>query len=350
MYNYPGNIHIHSRYSDGSGDFAQIAAAAASAGLSYVIIADHETLAGLAEEKIHNGVVFLVGVEINRLHSHYLALGLERMVESHESNPQQVIDQVRDSGGLGFIAHPFEKGSRYIEKGKAYPWKCWPVFHFDGMEIWNYTSHWRGRHPSALKTLYWFFFNRKTAMDKPPPEALKLWDCYTTAGYRITAIGSSDAHASLYPVGPFKVPVFTYRYIFNTINTYIVLEQKLSSEHGRAKNQIISALRGGRCFISFDSLHPGGNFAYYALASGRHVPMGGEVKFEKGIKIEVKAPGDRPLVRLISGGRVVNEQTGKMLTFKPSGPGVYRVEVFHRPRFGKPRPWIYSNPIYIVPA
>ncbi len=350
MYNYPGNIHIHSRYSDGSGDFAQIAAAAASAGLSYVIIADHETLDGLAEERIYSGVVLLVGVEINRLHSHYLALDLTEMVESNENDPQQVIDQVRDSGGLGFIAHPFEKGSRYIEKGKAYPWKRWPVFGFEGMEIWNYTSHWRGRHPSVFKTLYWFFFNRKAAMDKPPPEVLKLWDCYNTAGYRVTAIGSSDAHASLYPVGPFKVTVFTYRYIFNTINTYIVLEEKLSSEHGRAKNQIISALRDGRCFISFDSLHPGGEFAYYALANGRHVQMGEETKFEEGITIKVKAPGDRPLTRLISDGKLVNELAGEDLTFKPPGPGVYRAEVFYRSRFGKPRPWIYSNPIYIVPA
>jgi len=38
---YAGNLHIHSVYSDGSGRHAEIAEAAAAAGLNFVIVTDH---------------------------------------------------------------------------------------------------------------------------------------------------------------------------------------------------------------------------------------------------------------------------------------------------------------------
>ncbi len=348
MYNYPGNIHIHSTYSDGSGSIDQVAEAASAAGLKFIIISDHETLAGLPEESIRCGVVVLVGMEINRRHSHYLALDLERPVPSDEDNPQRVIDLVNEAGGFGFISHPFEKGSPYLEKGKAYPWKTWPMFRFSGLELWNYTSHWRGRDPSALKTLYRFFFNRKSAMDSPPPELLELWDCYTSAGHRLTAIGSSDAHATLYKIGFIKVPVFTYRYIFSTINTYITLTEKISADFGTAKKQINGALKEGRCYIAFESLAPGRDFTFYAEDGKNNFLMGSRLSFQAGINLHLKTPPVRSLMRLVKNGRVEKAVADNDLVYSPTGPGVYRVEVYFKPRFGRPRPWIYSNPIYIL--
>ena len=43
MYNYSGNIHIHSSYSDGTGTIEEIANEANRAGLDFVIITDHLT-------------------------------------------------------------------------------------------------------------------------------------------------------------------------------------------------------------------------------------------------------------------------------------------------------------------
>ncbi len=347
MYNYPGNIHIHSTYSDGSGHIEDIAEAASAAGLNYIIISDHETMAGLPEEGIRHGVITLVGMEINRRHSHYLALDLDQPVESDEEDPQRVIDRVNQMGGFGFIAHPFEKGSPYIEKGKAYPWYNWPVFRFSGLELWNYTSHWRGRDPSALKTLYRFFFNRKAAMDGPSRELIELWDCYTAAGHRVTAIGSSDAHATLYKIGFIKVPVFTYRYIFSTLNTYITLPEKISGDFSTAKKQVTGALRNGNCYLSFDSLYPGRDFYFYA-ENGKLVTFMGEyLEYEKGINLHLKAPANHALLRLIVNGRVEREVEGQELLHSAVVPGAYRSEVYYKPRFGRARPWIYSNPIYL---
>ena len=50
MYEYVGNIHMHSKYSDGEYSIQQIAKLAHKAGLDFIVITDHETLEGL-----HNG-------------------------------------------------------------------------------------------------------------------------------------------------------------------------------------------------------------------------------------------------------------------------------------------------------
>ncbi len=349
MYSYPGNIHIHSHYSDGSGSIEEIISDAAAADLSYVIVADHETLAGLPEESIRRGVVLLVGTELNRNKCHYLALGLNKMIPSNETEPQQVIDQVSAAGGTGFLAHPFEKGSPYLEKGKAYPWNSWPVFNFNGMEIWNYTSHWRGRHPSPFKTLYWFFLDRKGAMNGPSPELLRLWDCYNLHHGLTVGIGSSDAHAYPYKFGPFRVVVFPYNYLFKTINTYIVLKEELSKELKRARQQILGALKSGCCYFSFDSLHQGSDFSFYANTNQGQVYMGGETGSIENLELHVNSPAKRSQIRLIYNSRLLETANDQSAVFRPSKPGVYRVEVYYRPLLRCPRPWIYSNPIFVKP-
>jgi hypothetical protein len=348
MYTYPGNIHIHSTFSDGSGSIDEIASAAARAGLSYIIIADHETLAGFSRESFINNVLVLVGMEINHDKNHYLAFGLQETVASNDNNPQQVIDQVSRAGGLGFIAHPFDRGSRYVHHGKAYPWKDWPVFGFNGLEIWNFSSHWRGLRPSLLRTYYWFFLNRKGAMKGPPRRLLRLWDCYNMHGHKTTAVGGSDAHAVKYRLLFIPITIFTYQYIFTTINTYVAMKKPLQKDFTAAKNQVLKALREGACFVSFDTLGPAREFSFTASTGGGQCLMGEEIPLDSKTTLVIKAPGKRALIRLIHNGSLQSAAQGNTLTYKPVQPGVYRVEVYHRSLLGRIRPWIYSNPIYVT--
>lgn len=169
MFTYAGNIHIHSSYSDGSGSIEEIAKAAAKAGLDYIVITDHETMLGRREEGRYGKVVVLVGVELNRRANHYLALNLDRVVAGDEEDPQQMIDQVARRGGFGFLAHPFERGSPFIGRGAAFPWDRWPVFRFQGIELWNYSSQWRGSCQSLPRALFHYFFNRNAPFRQGPP-------------------------------------------------------------------------------------------------------------------------------------------------------------------------------------
>ncbi|HHW75075.1 MAG TPA: CehA/McbA family metallohydrolase [Firmicutes bacterium] len=349
MFTYRGNIHIHTLYSDGTGTIAEVAAHAAAAGLSYIIVTDHETLAGLPEEGIHDGVVVLVGAELNMESHHYLALGLEQIIPGNVDNPQEMVDRVHRAGALGFIAHPFEKGSPYIDGGKCFPWTRFPDSGFTGLEIWNYSSHWRGRATSVLRTLYWFFFNRRAAMDRPPPEGLALWDRYTDSGLRVTAIGSSDAHATRVGPGPLAVEVFPYRFLFRAINTHLCFKEKMSGDFSTAKEQIYSALEEGRCYLSFDQLHPGEGFSFTAAAGDGPIRaiMGEELTMGEDLRLTVTSPTQRSEIRLIKNGRLLQRRSGTELICPVAEPGVYRAEVYYRPLLGKPRPWIYANPIYI---
>lgn len=350
MFTYAGNIHIHTSYSDGRSSIDEIAAFAADAGLRYIIITDHETLAGLPEEGIRHGVVVLVGAELNKESHHYLVLDLDRLLEGNESDPQEMIHRVRNAGGFGILAHPFEKGSPYIDKGKTYKWTHMPKSGFDGLEIWNYTSYWRGRVTSIPRTVYWFFFNRKGAVDQPPPEGLAFWDDCTRRGLKITAIGSSDAHAARVRVALIPVEIFPYPFLFRAINTYLCLREEMSSNFTEAKCQIYNALRKGNCYISFDQLHPGKDFSCTAYDDGSETAaaiMGEEITWQKGLILEVNCPVRRAEIRIIKNGALACTCIGPSYKYKVPAPGVYRVEVYYRPLWGKSRPWIYANPIYV---
>ena len=52
-YNSIGTIHIHSVYSDGTGNIKSISKAAKNAGLDWIIVADHNSFE--IEEDIYNG-------------------------------------------------------------------------------------------------------------------------------------------------------------------------------------------------------------------------------------------------------------------------------------------------------
>ncbi len=347
MYTYRGNLHIHSRYSDGSGNIAAIAKAAAAAELDFIVITDHCTLAGLTEEGYHSGVLVLVGCELNRRCNHYLAFGIREELSDNDTDPQEVIDAVRAAGGSGFLAHPFEKGSPWIEKGKAFPWKTWTVKHFSGLELWNYCSQWRSRADRFCRTVYWYLFDRRAPfISGPPREALRFWD--RLAGERpVSAIGGTDAHAVAVRFGPFSISVFPYAFLFQTINTYIVLEQPLSPVLLEARSQIYGALAGGNCFIAYDSLHPGKGFTCSILDRGKEFPPGNAVAFAPGLALRVHSPTRRTLLRMIKNGRLLYRKECQNLIYRLPGRGTYRVEAYYHPRFGRPRPWIYTNHFYV---
>ena len=70
-YNSVGAIHIHSVYSDGTGNVDLISNAAKKAGLDWIIITDHNSFE--IQEGIYNGVYVIKGEEISpKNENHYL--------------------------------------------------------------------------------------------------------------------------------------------------------------------------------------------------------------------------------------------------------------------------------------
>jgi len=72
-----GVAHIHTTHSDGGGTVADIESAAAAAGLDFVIVTDHNSLAAKPREGYGDtGVLTIVGTEISNHEGHLLAVGL----------------------------------------------------------------------------------------------------------------------------------------------------------------------------------------------------------------------------------------------------------------------------------
>ena len=120
MFEYTGNMHIHSRYSDGSATIGQIRRYAKQVGLDFIIVTDHFNMKAADQEGYKDGLLMLVGMEANEAHNHYLALDIDRVVKNNTEHPQEVIDAVNQQGGIGIIAHPLEYASNFLNEGNVY--------------------------------------------------------------------------------------------------------------------------------------------------------------------------------------------------------------------------------------
>lgn len=352
MNEYVGNLHVHSTYSDGTGTVEEIARAANRAGLDFVGLTDHNTLAGLHEgkEKYYGKTLVLIGMEIGDEHNHYLAWRINREVPDNLDNPQVFIDAVKNKGGIGFIAHPFEVGCKYGFSGKAFTWDHWEVWGFTGICIWNFVSQWKGPLTSPWKAVY-YFFNRRAAVTGPDSNTLAKWDEKSARG-RVVAIGGTDAHAFRFGFGPIRPKIFSYRYLFKTINTHILTKEPLTGDVKEDKRLVYHALEKGHCFVSYDLLGSGRGFEFTGSTASQKVIMGDELNLAGGVKLSVRLP-KAAQVRLIRDGLLWRESYGAFHMFTAKKPGVYRAEVLKKSAIGglggRLRPWIFSNPIYVRP-
>ena len=342
------NLHLHTSYSDGARYHAQIAQAAAQAGIHVVIATDHNVWVD-GVEGYYDNVLLLVGEEVHDVQKlpqsdHLLIYGAEREMAPHPGDSQQLIDAVRQNGGLCFLAHPIERSSPLAPELAAIPWTDWEVNGYTGIELWNYMSEFKALARSKLSVLV-YALHPDWGIRGPFRHTLRLWDKLTGEGRRVVAIGGSDAHGNAYSLGPLQRVIFPYRYLFNCVNTHLLLPQPLSRELSTDKAAIYAALRAGHCFVGYDAIAPTLGFRFYARSGSQLVTMGDELKREAAIIIQVYVPAAAD-TRLLRDGRVVARSHERQMTFTTGVPGVYRVEVYRRHRWRR-RGWIFSNPIYV---
>ena len=347
LFEYTANLHVHTAFSDGRGRIEEVISTAQKAQLDLLLINDHNTLAGRDRgyEGYHGQLLVLIGTEFSGPHNHYLAYGLENLFEFDWRSPQEIIDRNKAAGGIGFLAHPFEKGSPLTENAHAFTWEDWSVLGFDGLCLWNFSSTWKAGAqtiPSAL----WRYFVRTKTLAGPEKETLANWDELGKTR-PVAVIGGSDAHALAFGLGPLKLQFFSYSYLFRAINTHLLLPKKLSGDLDTDRSIIYQALAGGSSFISNDRLGKIRDFDFWLANDGsRRCGQGEETNLKSGDTFFWRQP-ERALTYLIRDGQIISEITVLENPIHVPGPGVYRIEIFKPSRFFGPRPWIYSNAIYI---
>ncbi len=346
-----GAYHIHSARSDGSGTVDSIAAAAARAGLQFIILTDHGDGTRPPDPPgYRSGVLTIDAVELNTTGGHYAALGLPATPYPFAGTPEDVIEDVHRLGGFGIAAHP---GSPRA----SLAWQAWSSG-FDGLEWINADSEWRDeawwplartlltypvRAPQSIATL----------LDRPDA-VLSKWD-EATRTRRVIALAGADAHARLAvrartdpDTSSMHVPLPGYESSFRAFSNHVVLDGPFTGNAMVDAPHLLDAIRQGRSFTVIDALATPGALDFSA-ASGPHTARMGEDLAVDGtvtLRARLAAPAGTTLVVFRDGVRVATQ--ADLASGIAVDAGVYRLEAYLPSRTGsRPVPWLLTNPIYV---
>ncbi len=346
------NLHMHTRYSDGTGTHKDIAEAAIKTGLDAVIVTDHNVLVQGVEGYYRVGrsrVLLLVGQEVHDQDrdpqkNHLLVFNANRDVSTLADDPQTLINGVAEAGGLCFIAHPRDPEAPAFKETDI-SWEAWDVHGYTGIELWNGLSELKTVVPTKLHGAFYAFFPQFIG-HSPILEVLQRWDDLLAEGQHVVAIGGSDAHALSMHMGPLQRVIFPYDFHFRAVNTHVFISQPLTGDVPTDKKMIYEALAAGRCFIGYDLPAPTRGFIFKAKGLEQSAMMGDEISARRGVTLQAHLP-ESAEIRLIRDGKTIGIwRDAQACAYSASEAGVYRVEAW-RNYLGRKRGWIFSNPIYV---
>lgn len=339
-YRYTGAVHMHTTQSDGTKSLEELATIAAEAGLDFILVTDHMTLADriAGKERFYGKTAVIIGYEHNDPNDkhHYLIFDSPRVYESHLSPKEYVAAAVADSA-IGIIAHPDEVRSR-MKQYPPYPWLDWSVEGYNGIELWNQMSEWMERLTPTNRL--WMALSPRKSMIAPTDRVLAKWD-EVNLKRPCAGIASVDAHAFPVKLGPLRLAIFPYKVHFKCIRTDILLREPLSYNYAVAKRQILNAIV--ECRLVCSNVRWGGieGFAFYAEHGDRKVSSGESLGQIENSRLRASLP-TRANIKIIRDGATVVERVGTSIELPVREPGMYRLEAW-RGRRG----WIFTNHIRV---
>ena len=325
-----GVVHVHTTHSDGALDIAGVVEESRAAGLDFLLVTDHNTLAAKPQEGYHGDLLLIVGTEISTDSGHVLAFGFDPPAYRFPRRALDVLRDIHDLGGVAIVAHPTSPRQGLEWSDPALP-GAW------GIEVLNGDTQWRAAGvPRMLLSGLLYPFNPQYALTRlmTRPAAAQMWD--ELLARRPTAgIVGADAHT--------RLP--SYEAVFRVARNHVILDAPLSGDGARDAAAVTDALARGWAFIGIDGIAPTDGFFFTAGRDGRSWTMGHSVPPHP--RLALRAGGlDHPEAQfhLLKDGQVVESAAGG-LDVKAAGGGVYRVEVTLP---GWNVPWIMSNPIYVL--
>jgi len=338
--NYLGVIHIHSKFSDGTGDIDTITRAAKNAGLDWIVVTDHNSLE--IEEGFINGICVIKAEEISPKNdsNHYLAFGINKLIDANQP-AEDFINEVKEQNGFGFAAHPDESDFRY-NNNLPIKWLDKNIIP-DGIEIWNWFSTWADNYDSRnIFTQGFAYLFRDNLITKPKSKTLDWWDKLNNKFEKIIpAIGGVDAHALKFKDYIIPVTIFPYEDMFKTITNVITLNEKLSQNFATAKEQILSAIKEGRNLIINRKLCK--TIPQVSIYNSNETAFPGEkIKYDNNTFIKINL-GKKFEIRLLCNGEIIREKFAKEAEIPLFKCGKYRVEMSLN-SLG----YAYSNPIEVM--
>lgn len=358
---YKGITNVHTRLSSGSGDMADIIAAAQASELDFLSVTDLNAFdKPTALGGYHGNLLVMIDGEYSYLNSRLLNLGATSSRHLQGVGRSQVLfadllsrrDRERDLG-IFVLAHPLK--NRYKWAGEFPPG-------LDGLEIINlkeiWQQAWLKKKLSFIFSLLVFPFNEKLGLLRlfeAPDEVIRLWDEYMQKRPMIGVAGA-DAEAKLVLASNSFLRFPSYETLFSLVRDHVLLRSELTGNASGDLEKLNAALRRGQFYMSLDILgNPKGFNAVVQSKDGAIFPMGSETIYQEGMSLEVTLP-QKPHVPFDT---VIYRNGERMLTSNSQNtryylnqPGVYRVLVRVIPTLPLPDgkkwiPWIYTNPFYV---
>lgn len=377
---YRANLHVHSKLShDSRGSLDEILAAAKTVGTHVVLFTEHPAahydFVTDGHQGLRDGVLLIPGAETQGL----LAFPATSVKGLDLGSPQEFSDVVRRRGGQTFLSHLEERLD-------------WDLTGLSGVEIYNTHADVKDEKQLAakLRNPLWLLtaaeLIRKypqeafSALQDYPADYLKRWD-ELCARAPHTGVSANDAHqnigltirltedkkarvedalgkklleldASLIaPQLPprdegrpadgvlFQLRLDPYENSLRHVATHLLMTE-LSADAVR------QALDTGRAFVAFDWIADSTGFDVAAESAGRRHEMGSRVTLADDLRITAQAPLAARW-KLIRDGQRVAEHDGATYAVRVERAGRYRLELWLDVA-GELRPWILTNPFYVV--
>jgi len=369
----PGAFHVHTNRSDGLSGPDEIAAAAARAGLKFVIFTDHGDGTRRPDPPAYrSGVLCLDGVEISTNGGHYVALDMPPAPYPLAGAARDVVEDVRRIGGFGIAAHP-DSGKPQLR------WQEWAA-PIDGVEMLSLDTGWRlwvgesrtpagkwaaRRHLAAAILDYPFRPAETMAGLIRSDETLNAkWAAIAARRPAVTLAGV-DAHARLDlqddPVDPrYALPLPGYEASFRVLSMRVRPERPLTGDAAADGALVMRAIRAGHLYTAVDAVATPPSFEFTATSAQVTVREGDELAAGTPVTLRIRSNAPPEFATTVwNGAEIIGAEHREQdftVPLAAGESGVYWVEI-RAP--GRPRaawggrttvtslPWIRSNPIYV---
>jgi len=351
-----GLLHVHSRMSDGRGTLDEIAAAAARAGLQFLVVTDHGDGTRKPEPPSYrSGVLMIDAVEISTRDGHYLAIGLPQSPYPLGGAAADVVEDVRRLGGMGIAAHPDSPKNELR-------WADW-IPRIDGFELINPDTSWRVHAFSGGAGARWQLLRSLLAYPARPAEAIaqlltassalrERWMAIA-AERPLVAVAGADAHAklALRDTEPgdnsYSIPIPSYESSFGSLSVHVTPERPFAGDAAADAGALLAGLRNGHVYIAVDAWATPPAFEFTAqgaaaTTAGDIVPAGTPLT----LRVRSNAPGGFTTT-VWKGTQLLTERSETEFEVAVGGePAVYSVEI-RQPNNPEHPAWVTSNPIYV---
>jgi hypothetical protein len=361
----PGIIHVHTNRSDGLSGPDEIAAAAARAGLKFLVFTDHGDATRRPDPpQYRTGVLCLDGVEISTNGGHYLAIDMPASPFPLAGEARDVVEDVRRLGGFGIVAHPDspKQELRWVE------WNA----PFDGIELQNPDTGWRVWARDASEGNGRWAARRRVALallDYPLRPAAVITSLLQPSGAsgnwetvarrrRSVAIAGADAHARLAPRSAdagdsrYAFPLPGYESSFRVLSLRVKPDRPLSGDAAADARVLMRAIRAGHLYTAIDGAATPPSFEFSASNEHGVVNEGDELGVGGPVTLHVRSNAPAEFTTTLWAGTTVlsgGHHDPEFTVQAPAEPAVYWVDV--RATGRQPElTWIRSNAIYVRSA